>query len=200
MDTLYQEHLHGKQAYLDAMKKRVGGLRNKQPIAPREPKIAYQVYMAEPDYLNSDGDIYGKGALVLHTLRYLIGDEAFFRSLHRMAYPTKQMEQLTDRRQERLVNTDDFLTIVDEESKMDLSWFFEIYLRQPKLPKLISSVEGGTLTLRWETPNGMPFPMPVDVLVNGKARRVDLTSGSATVQFSGAAPIVDPDGWVLKTK
>src|SRR5215208_1084651 len=111
-----------------------------QPVAPRDAKIAYQVYMAEPDYLKSDGDIYGKGALILHSLRYLIGDDAFFRSLRRMAYPTKEMEKITDGRQERLVNTDDFLTIAEAESKMDLDWFFELYLRQPKLPKLVTEV------------------------------------------------------------
>jgi aminopeptidase N len=200
MDSLYQEHLHGKQAYLDAMKKRVGGLRNKQPIAPREAKIAYQVYMAEPDYVNSDGDIYGKGALVLHTLRYLIGDDAFFRSLHRMAYPTKEMEKITDGRQERLVNTDDFLTIVNQETGSDLSWFFEIYLRQPALPRLVTSVGNGTLNMKWETPNNMQFAMPIDVVVNGKTQRVEMKNGSGSVHFSGAEPVVDPDGWVLKTK
>ena len=74
-----------------------------------KPKISYQVYMDAPDYKKSDGDIYGKGALVLHTLRYLIGDKAFFSALHHMAYPTKEMETYTDGRQERLVTTDDFL-------------------------------------------------------------------------------------------
>ena len=172
MDTLYQEYLHGKAAYLTAMKARVRGLKNMQPVAPREPKISYQVYMAAPDYVKSDGDIYGKGALILHTLRYLIGDDAFFKALHHMAYPTKEMETYTDGRQERLVNTDDFLTIAEQDSGMKLDWFFELYLRQPKLPKLISSVNFGNASdLHWETPNNMPFPMPVDVEINGKTQR-----------------------------
>lgn len=198
MDTLYQEHLHGQEAYLKAMAARAKGFRNMQPVAPREPKIAYQVYMAEPDYLKSDGDIYGKGAYFLHTLRYLIGDDAFFRALRRMAYPTKEMERLTDGRQTRLVNTDDFLTIAEQESKMDLDWFFELYLRQPKLPKLVTEVGGNSLVLRWETPNNMPFPMPVDVETNGKTQRVEMKGGKATVQFTGTAPVVDAKGWVLK--
>ena len=92
-----------------------------QPVAPRR-QIVYQVYMAEPDYLKSDGDIYGKGAVVLHTLRYLIGDDAFFR-LRRMAYPTKEMESWTDGRQTRLVSTDDFLKIAEKDSGMELDWF-----------------------------------------------------------------------------
>ncbi|MCV4691078.1 hypothetical protein OFC38_33540, partial [Escherichia coli] len=82
--------------------------RNMQPVAPREAKIAYQVYMAEPDYLRSDGDIYGKGAYILHTLRFLIGHDAFFRALRQMPYPTRDLEKATDGRQVRLVTTDDF--------------------------------------------------------------------------------------------
>lgn len=207
MDTLYVETLHGQDAYLKAMSARQRGFKNKQPVAPREPKIAYQVYMSEPDYLNSDGDIYGKGAYVLHTLRYLIGDDAFFRSLRRMAYPTKEMESYTDGRQTRLVNTDDFLTIVNQESKMNLDWFFELYLRQPKLPKLVAeevlssfTSQPNRLELRWETPNNMPFPMSIDVVVNGKSQRVEMKDGKATVNYTGAPPVIDPKGWVLKAQ
>ena len=208
MDTLYLETIKGKEAYFTAMKGRAARTRNMQPVAPREAKIAYQVYMAEPDYLKSDGDIYGKGSVVLHTLRYLIGEDAFFRALRRMAYPTKEMEKLTDGRQTRLVNTDDFLTIAEQESKMDLDWFFELYLRQPKLPKLITTTgemgsgvsQTKSLTLSWETPNNMPFPMPVDIEINGKTQRVEMKNGKATVNFTGTAPLVDQKGWVLKAE
>jgi aminopeptidase N len=198
MDSLYQEHLHGKEAYIASMKNRVKGIRNKQAIAPREPKIAYQVYMSEPDYLDSDGDIYGKGALVLHSLRYLMGDDAFFRALRRMAYPTKEMEKWTDGRQTRLVNTDDFLTIAEEESRTDLNWFFETYLRQPHLPKLVAEIANNRMNLRWETPNNMPFPMPVDVVVAGKVQRVPMPDGKASIPYTGTDKVIDPDGWVLK--
>jgi len=205
MDTLYLEETKGKEAYFTAMKGRAKGTRNMQPVAPREAKIAYQVYMAEPDYLKSDGDIYGKGAVALNSLRYLIGDAAFFRALRRMAYPTKAMEKLTDGTQERLVDTDDFLRIAEVESKMKLDWFFELYLRQPKLPKLIASTVSDctnncTMGLSWETPNDMPFPMPVDVVVNGKTQRVEMKGGKGSVQFSGATPVIDPNGWVLKAQ
>jgi aminopeptidase N len=200
MDTLYTGELHGKQAYIDAMKLRAKATRNMQPIAPREPMITYQVYMIAPDYLKSDGDIYGKGAVVLHTLRYLIGDDAFFRALHRMAYPTKEMEKLTDGRQTRLVTTDDFVTIAEQESGMDLDWFFELYVRQPKLAKLISETSGNTLSLRWETPNNMPFPMPIDVTIEGKTTRVEMKDGKGSIDTAGKTFQIDPDGWVLKAQ
>ena len=210
MDTLYQEYLHGQDAYLKAMNARVKNLKNIQPIAPREAKIAYQVYMDAPDYKNSDGDIYGKGALFLHTLRYLIGDKAFFNALHHMAYPTKEMETYTDGRQERLVTTDDFLTIAEQDSEMKLDWLFELYLRQPKLPKLVTSILElprepkskplKVLQMAWDTPENMPFPMPVEVEINGKIERVEMPGGKAEVNFLGATPIVDPKGWVLKAQ
>lgn len=196
MDTLYLEHLGKKDAYFAAMKGRAKATRNMQPVAPREAKFSYQVYLRGPDYIQSDGDIYGKGAVVLHTLRYLIGDDTFFRALRRMSYPTKEMEAITDGRQTRLVNTDDFLAIAEEESKMELDWFFEVYLRQPKLPRLIQ--EGGQL--RWETPNNLPFPMPVEVEINGKTQRIEMKDGKGSIPSSGSVPVLDPKGWVLKAQ
>ena len=93
MDTLYLEKVSGKEAYLKSMANRARNLRNKQPVAPRESRTTVQMYMAAPDYLSSDGDIYNKGAVVLHTLRYLIGEQPFFKSLRRMAYPDHEWKK-----------------------------------------------------------------------------------------------------------
>lgn len=210
MDTFYLEYLGKKDAYFDAMKGRAKNTLNIQAVAPREATPAYQIYLLAPDYIKSNGDIYGKGAVVLHTLRYLIGDDAFFRSLRRMAYPTKEMESYTDGRQTRLVNTDDFLAIAEAESKMELDWFFELYLRQPKLPELRTAIGDYTegpntapkkaMLLRWVTPNDMPFPMPIEVEVGGKIQRIKMPNGKGSVIFTGTAPLVDPNGWVLKAQ
>ncbi|MBX3242953.1 MAG: M1 family metallopeptidase [Acidobacteria bacterium] len=203
MDSLYLEHLGKKDKYMEAMRRTASRTRNKQPVAPREQKFSYEVYLAGPDFVSSDGDIYGKGAVILHTLRYLIGDDAFFRSLRRMAYPTKEMETYTDGRQTRLVNTDDLLNIAETESGMKLDWFFELYLRQPELPKLVSNINGGQIELHWDTPNNMPFPMPIDIVVgNGKPIRFSANNQKQTyiVSCSECPPIsIDPNGWVLKS-
>ncbi len=204
LDTLWVEETKGKEAYFTAMKVRAKGFKNKQPVAPREAKYSYEVYMAEPDYLNSDGDIYGKGAYFLHTLRYLIGDQKFFKALRHMAYPTKEMESFTDGRQGRLVNTDDFLTIVEADSGMELDWLFEMYLRQPKLPSLLASTSGGpgreVLTIGWQTPNNMAFPMPIDVEIDGKIQRLEMKDGTASIRVGATKYAIDPKGWVLRTQ
>ena len=46
----------------------------------------------------------------------------------------------------------------------------------------------------------MPFPMPVDVEINGKTQRVEMKGGKGSVNFTGAAPVVDPKGWILKAQ
>jgi hypothetical protein len=56
------------------------------------------------------------------------------------------------------------------------------------------------MLLRWVTPNDMPFSMPIDVVVDGKTQRVEMRGGKGSVVFTGAAPIVDPNGWVLKAQ
>ncbi len=200
MDSLYQEHIHDQAAYLQAMKRRVKGLVNRQPVAPREAKMAYEVYKLGPDFAKGNHDIYGKGALILHSLRYLIGDAAFFRALRRMAYPTPATASAPDAEKPRFATTNDFLAIAEEESGRDLDWFFELYLRQPKLPTLMTETNGNSLRLRWDTPDNLPFPMPIDVEVNGKLERVEMRGGRATLTFTGAQPVIDPKGWVLKAE
>lgn len=188
LDTFYVEQIRGKEAYFTAMKGRRRAIRNAAPVAPR----------AETSSEAYGGDIYDKGALVLHSLRYLVGEEAFLRSIRRMAYPTQESEKWTDGRALRLVTTDDFVTIASAEAKQDLRWFFEVYLRQAKLPSLKVEASEGTITLQWETPDNLPFPMPVDVVVDGKSIRVPMTGGKGSVKFTGSVPVVDPNGWVLK--
>lgn len=192
MEALLAEHLKGEAAYHRYLAGQRFGIRNARPVAPRGTTSAAQIY---------GSDIYGKGALILHTLRYLIGDKAFQKALRRMAYPDPAAEQIVNGKQCRFATTDDFLHIAEAESGQRLDWFFEVYLRQPKLPRLISEVKNGELHLRWETPNGLPFPMPVEVRLGGSTRRVEMPQGMATVPLNGEEnPVVDPTKWVLKAE
>ena len=200
MDTFYVEKTKGKPAYFAAMKARYANLKNVKPVAPREPRTTTEMYLLPPDYTKSDGDIYGKGALILHALRYYIGDEAFFKSLRRMAYPTEALEKVSDGKQTRLATTDEFLQIAEKESGKKLDWFFEIYLRQPALPSLTAEIKDNQLILTWKTPNGLPFPMPIEVKIAGKTKRVEMKNGRGKIALPSpdANYDVDPNEWILK--
>ena len=188
MQALYVEELSGKERYREFIRNQ--RFANRLAVAPALVQSSEQIYRAP---------IYSKGSTVLHSLRYLMGDQAFLSALRRMAYPTKESEEWTDGRQCRFVNTNDFILICEEESGTDLDWFFDVYVRQPALPLLKSSISKGFLTLEWEAPNDLPFPMPIDIEVGGELKRLTLP---AKIEIpEGEQPTVDPDGWVLlKTK
>ncbi len=193
MQALYAERLHGArglQAYMTSMRQ---GIANRRPVAPRESQTTGEIYFS------GGGDIYYKGAWVLHTLRFLLGDEAFFTTLRRMAYPDPALERVTDGSQVRFATTDDFLRIAEEVSGMELDWFFEVYLRQPALPRLHVERAQDGWTLRWESPIDHPFPMPVEVEISGQRQRLAMTNGQAHLPANSAArPVIDPGGWILR--
>ncbi len=194
MQALYAEEIGGPELYRAYLAANRGGFANRAPVAPRDSRTAGEIYF------NSGSDIYSKGAWVLHSLRYLIGDEAFFIALRRMAYPGPDLEGVTDGGHTRFVTTDDFLRIAEEEYGQELDWFFEVYLRQPALPRLDAERNGDRIRLSWNVPEGLPFPMPVEVLLNGERRRVSLPVGGTaevTLPESGAL-MLDPDSWVLR--
>jgi len=200
MDALYAEKLVGREPFIKSLPNRIKNTKNLKPVAPREPKTTTEMYLLPPDYVRSDGDIYGKGALVLNTLRGFIGDEAFFRSLRKMCYADKKAEKVKDGKQVNFRTTEDFLRIAESESGKKLDWFFELYLRQPKLPKLNAEVKGNKLELRWETPNNMPFPLPVEVKIAGQTKRVEMKNGKGSVQLGQDGKYeIDPNGWLLRT-
>jgi len=93
------------------------------------------------------------------------------------------------------------LQIAEKQSGKELDWFFEVYLRQPHLPKLIAETKGNQLILRWETPNNLPFPMPIEVSIGGATKRYEMPNGTVTIPLpQDVKYVIDPNGWVLKAQ
>ena len=197
--SLYTERLHGEEAYLHEIHN-MRRLLNRAAVAPRESRSTRQMYFSK-NTNGPDSDIYFKGAFVLHSLRWVMGDEPFFEALRRMAYPDPQLEQVSSGEQCRHVDTEEFRAIAERAGGAELDWFFELYLRQPHLPELESEVRDGVLHLAWKTPDELPFPMPVPVRIGSEVVRVEMPGGRATVELGGAKADeveVDPKGWVLR--
>ncbi|MBB5717287.1 aminopeptidase N [Stakelama sediminis] len=189
MQPLYARWRSGEALYDYLMQKMRVQIANKVPI------VSGKVLTEEQVYEGSDGgpggDIYYKGAWVLHTLRNAIGDKAFFDAARRLVYgrPDPKPGNFAP----RYGATDAFVKIVDQVTGKDYGWFFDIYLRHAALPELEQQRAGDRLTLRWKAPNGKPFPLPVEIQVNGKLRKLAMTGGSETITVPADAHIViDP--------
>ncbi len=153
------------------------------------------------DLLNRNS--YQKGAWVLHMLRGLVGDEAFFEGI-REFYRQHRHDTAT---------TDDFRSAVERASGTDLRWFFDQWLYRPGYPVL--EVETGPdpeagglqVTLRQVQGTYAPrFRLPVTLELywgaNRERRSVTLRGSEGVFRFPGvpstARVTVDPDSWILK--
>ena len=199
--ALYAEKLKGPAAYKQVMSEQRRGIANTGALAPREPHSSGEMYTTRKWKDSPAGDIYNKGSWVMHTLRWVLGDETFFKVLRRFAYPDPSLETRTDGSACRFATTDELLAIAEKESGRKLGWFWELYLRQPKLPKLVAERAGDELKLHWETPNDMPFPMPVEVKIGDKLQRAEFKDNKASLPLAGAAEFVlDPDARILRER
>lgn len=174
-------------------------IRSCNAIAPREEFSEDQLYFDDPEGLGPAGDIYTKGTWLLHSLRYLIGEDAFWRSIKRLVYDTANPEKLAAPITPRLRSTDDFMRIASDEAGMDLSWFFEVYARRGPLPVLVDSENGSDLLLEWQTVDELPFPMPIPARVNGELRRIEFQGNSMTLTATSKSDVqIDPFMQVLR--
>lgn len=194
MQPLYTQWLNGDMAYLARLFEQRKSVRNAFPIVSGRSQCEHIVY--HPD-VGPGGDIYVKGSLVLHSLRALIGDTAFFEATRRLVYG--RPDPTPGNFVPRTATTRDFIDDVKAASGRDLQWFFDVYLYQAALPELIQERDAKGLRLYWKVPGNKSFPMPVDVAVNGVVQVLDLGSGSANLAVSPADfVIVDPHSKLLR--
>jgi aminopeptidase N len=194
MQPLYSQWLHGDMAYLARMYEERKGVRNQFPVVSGRSQCEHLVYHQDH---GPGGDIYVKGALILHTLRALVGDAAFFEATRRLVYG--RPDPKPGNFKPRNATTRDFLADVNAASGRDLGWFFDVYLFQAALPELVETRDDSGLTLRWKVAGDKPFPMPVEVRVNGELQTLDLTTGSARVAAGrDDVVIVDPQSKLLR--
>jgi hypothetical protein len=117
--------------------------------------------------------VYSKGAMVLHMLRRLVGDEVFFSGLRRF-YGASRF---------RSVGTADFRAAMEAEAGRSLHRFFDGWIYGSAVPRLAFSyrVDGDDAVLRIDQP-GPVFEFPVTVTL----RYADKTTADVIVPVSGA--------------
>jgi hypothetical protein len=110
--------------------------------------------------------VYNKGAITLHMLRKLIGDEAFFRGLRRF-YATWRFKK---------AGTEDVKAAFEAEASRDLDAYFDKWIYGSTLPRLKFSytTDGDAVNVRFEQV-GERFEVPVTVTLKYATTAVDVT-------------------------
>lgn len=194
MQPLYAGWLNGERNYQAGMQTQRNALANRFPIVSGRPLSNAAVYDGA---VGPGNDIYYKGSQILHTLRLLIGDDAFYEATRRLVYG--RPDPRPGNFQPRFSTTPEFVAIVNAVTGRDLDWFFDAYLYQAALPDLIETREGERLTLEWRTGDGGPFPMPVEVSVDGVTHTLPMTGGRGELTVPPRAHVlIDPQNKVLR--
>jgi aminopeptidase N len=193
VQPLFAQYLHGDVAYMAYLAQHRNGIINKLPL------VSNQVMAMEEVYSKDTGpgpDIYGKGSWVLHTLRYLIGDKAFFSAAKELVYGTPDPQP--GNFEPLFRNTGDFLSIVNKITGKDMSWFFDVYIYQSELPRLVVDRGDDSISIAWQIENNKPFPMPVEIQINGVTSTLNLTDSIVFPINNKDVIIVDPASKILK--
>lgn len=194
MQPLYLQWLRGDMEYMAALMRMRSVLMLRYPIVSGHGMVEKDVSSADRGPGN---DVYYKGALMLHTLRGLIGDDAFLRAIRELVYGTDAPRPGNFK--PRYASTTDFIELVSRITGQDYGWFFDVYLRSVKLPELLATRSGNTLQLHWETEGDKPFPMPVQVRVGKRVVEVAMTGGRGEVAVPvGESFTLDPHSRILR--
>ncbi|PNW27681.1 peptidase M1 [Formosa algae] len=132
------------------------------------------------------GDMYYKGANMLHTLRQLVEDDEKWRQILR------GMNKIF---YHQTVNTKQIEDFLSQETGIDLTAFFNQYLRDTRIPTLEYTFENNTLKYHW-THIVSDFDMPIQVTLNGKLQWIYPTAEWKTIPITSKTFEIDSDFYV----
>jgi len=197
--ALWTEHARGAASFRETMsgvRQTVLADTNAVTKRPVIDSIATDLF----SLLNANS--YQKGGFVLHMLRRLVGDSAFFRGI-RVYYAAHVDDNAL---------TDDLQQAMESSSGTSLGWFFDQWLRRPGYPELFTSWRADSigrvqLTIDQSERFGA-YRFPLDVAVtdsSGTTKRltVDVPATKHTeIELPGRYTAVrqlafDPDVWLL---
>jgi len=123
MEAVFREHEAGRDAYLEEMRSNASLYFLEDMLRYRRP-IRYDRYGSAIDIF--DSTVYKKGALVLHMLRETVGDEMFWKALHRYLEEFRY----------KPVETSDLQRVFEVTTNQQLGWFFDQWIYKAGFPEL----------------------------------------------------------------
>lgn len=164
-ENLFVDYYWGKEAASDYVTGMRPNIRNDRPIIG-----TYNVRH------EGSGDMYFKGANILHTLRQLIEDDEKWRSILRGLGKEFYHQTVTSEQVENYIS---------KQSGIDLTAFWDQYLRTTMIPKLEYKVDGKDLKYRY-VDVVKNFDMPIQVEANGKTEWIYPSADWNTKHFDAA--------------
>ena len=154
-EALVLEKIYGREMLNKILSLFKARIYNKRPVV-KECGVRYNSWLSLQDQ-----DIYSKGALFLHSLRIKIGnDERFFKAL----------KAIQNQYAKSTVTTAGVQSVFESVSEMDLSVYFDVYLRQLQIPQLELYSEyqtNGKVVLNYkinQVPKDFSIPITIEEL------------------------------------
>jgi aminopeptidase N len=177
-DHLFTEDFGGREVYLKRFRQTAVSTQNKLSIVQGEVVDSRQAYHS---------DIYGKGALFMHTLRYVLGDDVFFPALKSFATDPKYTY-------DNMVVTSDVEKHFNAVSGKDLTPLFKLYIYSiDKLVVIVKQTQSG-YSVKLEN---LDMTIPLEIQTSAGKSKMMLSMKPVTMQ-SESMPVIDPDGYYLK--
>ena len=179
-EGLYVEFKAGKTAgakYIKGLRKNI---KNDSPVIG-------------PYHVNKEGsgDMYFKGANILHTVRQVINNDVKWLKILRGLNQTFGLKTTT---------TEDIVGYISEISGKDLRKIFDQYLRYSEIPVLeIKETGKNTVQYRWKA-DVEDFKMPVRVKLNKSTKWIMLQVSSEWQTLKGSSITADTDNFYIKEK
>ena len=174
-ENLFLDFYYGKDASSDYVIGTRKSIQNDRPLIG-----VYNV--------NNEGssDMYYKGANMLHTLRQLIEDDEKWRQILRGLNSEFYHQTVTTKQIE------DFLS---EKTGIDLTEFFNQYLRDTRIPTLEYTIEKKEFKYRWANiVDG--FDMPIQIEIDGKSEWIFPKADWNTKSITSHNIVIDKDFYV----
>ncbi len=179
-ESFYHLEKGGEEAYHNYMRSIKNRIKNDKPIIPKRNASTSESY---------SGDIYSKGAYLMHSLRYILGDSVFFKTL-------RQFANDSDYTYRNRVSTDDFIHLINKNAGMDYTGFLTDFLFTTHVPEIhLRKTSDDEYEIR--IPN-IDFDLPMDIRTNEGTKRSSLGKNAITIK-SATLPAVDEKDWYLKT-
>ena len=146
-ENLYVDYFFGKEASAEYVIGTRRGISNRKPIIG-----LYDINR------EGSGDMYSKGANLLHTIRQLAKDDEVWR---------QTLRGLNEEFYHSTVTTKEIEEYISMSIGIDLSKVFDQYLRDYRVPIFEYEIDDGELQYRWNNViDG--FDMPIEVIIDGE--------------------------------